>query len=333
MAERRQASSWLAAITRASFNSLIYFISTAISIIRPYAPKIIPLLVFSLFIPVIITCSISAGWVVWSNLLASWEVPLYLQYGDGIPPYAYVALPKLNFRQRHDISVDLLVPFTSSNLLLGNFMTSLTLTTSSNKTLAHVRRPAIALPTASFFPLKPKRAHIKVPLLESFETGSSGLFARVEIGRQDHWKLLGAGQGRELSVISASLHGLAVPHGIRGLAVRFPLLAAITSAIIFLLILSLIIGLCLVPLLLRTTSQDTIEVKTETNGALSTSDSQPIRGRQSRPRRRSRSSRTASSERTSIPSEAPLTSVESTTKLRRRSSKPTAAVSISGIEI
>ena len=60
---------------------------------------------------------------------------------DGIPPYAYVALPKLNFRQRHDISVDLLVPFTSSNLLLGNFMTSLTLTTSSNKTLAHVRRP------------------------------------------------------------------------------------------------------------------------------------------------------------------------------------------------
>ena len=54
-----------------------------------------------------------------------------------------------------------------------------------------------------------------MPLLESFETGSSGLFARVEIGRQDHWKLLGAGQGQELSVISASLQGIAVPHGIR----------------------------------------------------------------------------------------------------------------------
>ena len=52
-------------------------------------------------------------------------------------------------------------------------------------------------------------------MLESFETGSSGLFARVEIGRHDNWKLLGAGQGQELSVISASLHGLAVPHGIR----------------------------------------------------------------------------------------------------------------------
>ena len=54
-----------------------------------------------------------------------------------------------------------------------------------------------------------------MPLLESFETGSSGLFARVEIGRQDHWKLLGTGQGQELSVISASLQGIAVPHGIR----------------------------------------------------------------------------------------------------------------------
>ena len=52
-------------------------------------------------------------------------------------------------------------------------------------------------------------------MLESFETSSSSLFARVEIGRHDHWKMLGAGQGQELSIISASLHGLAVPHGIR----------------------------------------------------------------------------------------------------------------------
>ena len=84
----------------------------------------------------------------------------------------------------------------------------------------------------------------------------------------------------------------------RGLAIRFPLLAAITSTIIFLLILSLINGLCLVPLVLRTSSQDTTEDETETNGALMTSDSQQSRGRQSRLRRRSRSSRTASSERT-----------------------------------
>lgn len=54
-----------------------------------------------------------------------------------------------------------------------------------------------------------------MPMLESFESDSSTLFARVEIGRHDSWKLLDAGQGRELSVISASLHGHAVPHGIR----------------------------------------------------------------------------------------------------------------------
>lgn len=52
-------------------------------------------------------------------------------------------------------------------------------------------------------------------MLDSFEAGSSNLFARVEIGRHDGWKMLGAGEGRELSVISASLRGLIVPHGIR----------------------------------------------------------------------------------------------------------------------
>lgn len=57
--------------------------------------------------------------------------------------------------------------------------------------------------------------HIIIPMLESFEADSSSLSARVEIGRRDDWKLLGTGQGRELSVISASLRGLAVPHGIR----------------------------------------------------------------------------------------------------------------------
>jgi len=66
---------------------------------------------------------------------------------DGIPPYAYAPLPKLNSRQRYDISVDLLVPFTSSNLHLGNFMTSMTFSTSNNKTLAHVRRPVCIVPS------------------------------------------------------------------------------------------------------------------------------------------------------------------------------------------
>jgi Putative adipose-regulatory protein (Seipin) len=79
--------------------------------------------------------------------------PHHYTASDGIPPYAYAALPKLNFRQRYDISVDLLVPFTSSNLLLGNFMTSLVLSTSSNKTLAHVRRP-VCIASLSFYDVR-----------------------------------------------------------------------------------------------------------------------------------------------------------------------------------
>lgn len=52
-----------------------------LSALRPYAPRLVPLFVFSSFVPFIFLLSISAGWVVWSNLSVSWEVPLYLQYG------------------------------------------------------------------------------------------------------------------------------------------------------------------------------------------------------------------------------------------------------------
>jgi hypothetical protein len=44
-------------------------------------------------------------------------------------------------QQRYDISVQLEIPLTESNLALGNFMTSLWLTTPANKTLISVRRP------------------------------------------------------------------------------------------------------------------------------------------------------------------------------------------------
>jgi hypothetical protein len=41
------------------------------------------------------------------------------------------------------------------------------------------------------------------------------MVAAVEIGRRDGWTTLGLGHGREVSIVSASLIGLAVPHGIR----------------------------------------------------------------------------------------------------------------------
>jgi hypothetical protein len=75
---------------------------------------------------------------------------------------------------------------------------------------------AIALPPkASLFFSSPISSHLRVPLLEYFTSGKSILAANVEIGRRDAWTSLGAGQGREVNVIAASLQGLAVPHGIR----------------------------------------------------------------------------------------------------------------------
>lgn len=52
-------------------------------------------------------------------------------------------------------------------------------------------------------------------MLESFIPGKANLDVAVEVGRRDGWRTLGAGEGREVSVLSASLRGLAVPHGIR----------------------------------------------------------------------------------------------------------------------
>lgn len=87
---------------------------------------------------------VSAVWVMNFSYFLAFYRPTFSS-SDGISPYAYTTLPKLNPHQRHDISVDVLVPFTSSNLLLGNFMTSLTLSTSNNITLAHVRRPVCSV--------------------------------------------------------------------------------------------------------------------------------------------------------------------------------------------
>jgi len=41
------------------------------------------------------------------------------------------------------------------------------------------------------------------------------MVAYVEVGRRDGWKSLGSGQGKEISVIAASVRGTVVHHGIR----------------------------------------------------------------------------------------------------------------------
>jgi len=66
-------------------------------------------------------------------------------YSDGPQPYSQILLPPLVPQQRYDISAQLVVPITESNLALGNFMTSLTLSTLANKTLISIRRPVSGL--------------------------------------------------------------------------------------------------------------------------------------------------------------------------------------------
>lgn len=62
--------------------SFLYgFVVDVISSLRPYAPQLVPILVFAFFVPLAILLSAFAGYIVWTNLSVSWESPLFFQYG------------------------------------------------------------------------------------------------------------------------------------------------------------------------------------------------------------------------------------------------------------
>ncbi|KAG2369475.1 putative adipose-regulatory protein-domain-containing protein [Suillus spraguei] len=218
------------------------------NLFRPIAPQLIPLFVCLALIPVIILFSLFSGWYVWKNVAVGWEYPLYLQYGDGTSPYAEISLPSLAASQPYDISMHLIIPASEANFALGNFMTTLTLSTPSNRTLASVRKPAIVLPPSkSRIWSSPKLVSLDILFLESHVPGASRVIARVELGRRDGWKALGNGEGRELSVFSAFLRGTVKRRGIRGLVTRFPVTFAIASSITFLVISLLVLAACILP--------------------------------------------------------------------------------------
>ncbi|KAJ7786159.1 putative adipose-regulatory protein-domain-containing protein [Mycena metata] len=275
-------------------------LSAFVAFLRPLLPHILPLLVYLSFIPLVLFFSASAGWIVWRNVAVGWQAPLYLQYGDGVPPYALATLPALVAQQRYDISLQLQVPNLDANYALGNFMTTLTLSTRSNKTLTSIRRPAILVPPrVAFYSSAPAVITVEVPLLTAYAAGVSHVVATVEVGRRDNWKSLGNEQGRELSVITASLRGVVVHHGIRGLVTRLPLLSALISSIAFLIVSSIIVGVCILPLAFRhaATQPKLAQVDIQPLPAISNSSSDDSESVEEKPlvqRRRSRpSSRTA----------------------------------------
>ncbi|KAJ6604508.1 hypothetical protein DFH09DRAFT_1122928 [Mycena vulgaris] len=306
-------------------------LSAFLGTVRPSLPYVLPLLVCLSFVPLLLFLSASAGWFVWRNAAVGWQAPLYLQYGDGVAPYAEVVLPPLVAQQRYDISLQLQVPNLDANYALGNFMTTLTLSTRSNKTLVSVRRPGIVIPPrVSFYSRAPAVLDVHVPLLTAYSTGASHVIASVQVGRRDGWKSLGNEQGRELSVVAASLRGVVVHHGIRGLVTRLPLLSALVCSIVFLAISSLVVGACILPLTFRRAAQslpppepvpklDTVSPRaisssSSDDGSESAEEKPAVGRRRSRP-----------SSRTAIKSEETPTTILSSdpqaTPLRRRRSK------------
>lgn len=228
---------------------LVYFFPPATTL--RIASHLVPLFVCLSLIPLILFFSLFSGWYIWKNIPVGWQVPIYLQYGsvflsrspglvdpncsDGHSPYAELSLPPLSTAQPFDISLQLVLPVSEANFALGNFMTTLSLSTPSNKTLVTISRPvrpfcppllfflltileAIVLPpkraTLSFFTV-PRLIDLNVPLLTSYVPGTSNMNARIDLGRRDDWKSLGNGEGRELSVWNASLNGVVRRHGIR----------------------------------------------------------------------------------------------------------------------
>ncbi|ETW86950.1 hypothetical protein HETIRDRAFT_240515, partial [Heterobasidion irregulare TC 32-1] len=219
--------------------------------VRPITPQLIPLAICLLLVPFLILLSGLSGVYVWRSVAVGWEVPLYLQYGDGLPPYAEVSLPTLSAVQPYDFTLRLDVPAIESNFHLGNFMSTLTLSTTSNKTIVTTRRPSMILPpTSSWIPFvssKRRTVAIEVQFLKSYVTGHSHVVARVEIGRQDSWRSLGSGEGRELSVLSASVSGTVRHKGIRGLISRYPFMFGNIAAATFLLCSLAVLAACLLP--------------------------------------------------------------------------------------
>ncbi|KAI9513040.1 hypothetical protein F5148DRAFT_1158281 [Russula earlei] len=222
-------------------------LSLVASVLRPIAPQLIPLAVFFLLVPLLLIPAIVSGVYVWYSRAVSWQSPLFFQYGDGLLPYAETQLNSFNPAQPYDISLHIVVPATKSNFDLGNFMTILTLTDLSSRPLATVRKPAILLPPSSFLWSNPSTMTLQIPLLSRYVSGVSRLTARVELGRQDGWKSIGSGEGKELSVLTAFIQGSVRPQGIRGVVSRFPLLSGAIASAVFLVVSFLVLAICLIP--------------------------------------------------------------------------------------
>ena len=115
--------------------------------------------------------------------------------------------------------------------------------------------------------LRPGTSKLKVPLVDNFATGSSLVIAKIDLGRRDGWKGIGRGEGRELSVYSATLRGTLKHRGVRfvlvksqqlrvrsqrdpfrGLVSRFPVFFGLVAGATFFFISSSCLAILLLPM-------------------------------------------------------------------------------------
>jgi len=123
------------------------------------------------------------------------------------------------------------------------------------------------MPPSSFRWSKPSTTTLRIPLLSRYVSGANDVVARIELGRQDGWKSIGSGEGKELSVLTAFINGRVRPQGVRlvppsyfsrmninlflvrGVVSRFPFLSGIVASAAFLAVSFFVLAVCLVPAL------------------------------------------------------------------------------------
>ncbi|KZT55951.1 hypothetical protein CALCODRAFT_336829 [Calocera cornea HHB12733] len=201
-------------------------------------PKLFHLVVLASIVPILFFTSFGASLAFYRAYVPQvyWKHKLYLQYGISDNPFALSEVPSSMIlpRQGYDVSISLFLPSTDSNAQLGNFMCNLTFTGRGGATISS-SRPAIVQPPSRLLPVWPfgGSQHVSIPLLESvvLSTLTKPITARVEIGRQDAWRTLGA--HREVQTIGSEIEVAAVLRGLRWWMFKYPLSSVFLSTCLF----------------------------------------------------------------------------------------------------
>ncbi|KAG9035795.1 hypothetical protein FS837_001820 [Tulasnella sp. UAMH 9824] len=210
-------------------------ITLPLKLVKVSIPPALHLVIFLSLVPLLALFSISAGILVARWIPTGWSEQVFLQYGHGSTPYAYTIVRDLNTNQPYDISVQLVVPTSQANYDLGNFMTSVTLMSMSNRTFAASQRPSLLVPPSGPSRLLPSSGTttVTIPVFDSLVPSHSTVRARIEVGRQDGWTNVGKGEGKELAVAQAFIKGNVKLRGLTAILAISPKATAIVTSVVF----------------------------------------------------------------------------------------------------